>query len=245
MGSEEKAGELRPKEVLKVAAVIPVWNEAQSLGPLLDELREFPEGTLQLVVVADNHSTDGTPELARERGAHVVTQSRRGYGAACWEGFETAREMGATHLLFLDGDGSDPPAAIPAMLDLLRNDGADLVLGVRRAPPGETDPVPWHARAGNALVCGLLRLRTGRRVSDLPSMKALSVARLEALNMQEMGFGWTTELIAKALRRGYRVREVPLTVRPRTAGVSKVSGNLRNSARAAADLLRTALQATA
>jgi hypothetical protein len=118
------------------------------------------------------------------------------------------------------------------------------VLGVRRSAPDTEDPIPWHARLGNRLVCGLIRLRTGRAVSDLPSMKALSVQDLEALNMREMGFGWTTELIAKSLKRGLPVVEVPITVRPRTAGLSKVSGNPTASARAAVSLIRTAIAAT-
>jgi hypothetical protein len=247
---------------MRTAVVIPAWNEAGSLGSLLDELRALPAGLVHRVIVVDANSTDGTAAVAGAHSAEVVTQSRRGYGAACYQGFLAARDCGATHVAFLDGDGSDPPPALPALLDPLSRDEADLILGIRRAPPmhplrpprpdafhrtrlSRTDPIPWHARAGNALVCTLLRLRTGRAVSDLPSMKAIAVARLAALDMQEMGFGWTTEMIAKALRRGYRLQEVPVPGRPRTAGVSKVSGNWRASFRAGASLLRTALRATA
>jgi glycosyltransferase involved in cell wall biosynthesis len=260
-------------EGVYVAAVIPAWNEAKSIAPLLVELSQLPKGLIRSIFVADGGSTDGTPEVARARGAEVVIQTRRGYGAACWEGFCAARDGGATHVLFLDGDGADPPQAIPALLRELvgvesgRDTGiqADpaggersgagltggapasgrLVLGVRRVPQGAEDPVPWHARLGNRLVCSLIRLRTGRAVTDLPSMKALAVADLDSLAMREMGFGWTTELIAKSLKRGYPVAEVPITVRPRTAGLSKVSGNPTASARAAIALIRTAITATA
>jgi hypothetical protein len=75
-------------------------------------------------------------------------------------------------------------------------------------------------------------------------MKTISVAGLDALGMSEMGYGWTTELIASALIRGYRVLEVPVTSRARTAGVSKVSGNVLASVRAGYALIRTALRAT-
>jgi hypothetical protein len=225
---------------VRVAAVIPAWNEAGSLGPLLDELAALPPGTLERVIVADGGSTDSTPDVARSRGAHVVTQRRRGYGGACLEGFLAARAGHATHVVFLDGDGSDPPTAIPALVRPILEDTADLALGARQPPTGGADPMAWHARIGNALVCAIIRLRAGCSVTDLPSMKAVSVATLDSLSMQELGFGWTTELIAKALQRGLRVQEVPIPVRARTAGSSKVTGSVRNSARAAVALIRTA-----
>lgn len=263
----------------RVAVVIPAWNEAESLAPLLDELHTLPAGLVEWVVVADGGSTDGTPEVARARGAVVASQRQRGYGGACWEGFHTARGLGATHIVFLDGDGSDPPAAIPELLAAFGHEGvrprpereaaspdtaspgpvetrlrfgeaspgpgnAALILGVRRSPLGQGQTIPWHARAGNALVCALLRWRTGRSVSDLPSMKVISVAGLERLDMREMGYGWTTEMIARALMLGYRVTEMPVLTRPRTGGESKVSGNLRASVRAAIALLRTAITAS-
>ena len=228
----------------RVFAVLPVWNEVGSVVGVLEELNTLPAGTLAGVIVVDGGSTDGTPTAARERGATVIAQTRRGYGAACYEGYRAAREAGASDVLFLDGDGSDPPAAAPALLAPLLGGAADLVLGVRCAPPGERSAIPWHARAGNRLVCALLRQRTGRSVSDLPSMKALGVSTLDRLGLTQMGFGWTTELIARALQSDLRVREVAVTVRPRTAGRSKVSGNAVNSARAAYALVRTAITAT-
>lgn len=227
-----------------VIAVIPAWNEAGSLAPLLDELNALPGGVIAHIVVADGGSADGTQSAAAARGATVIAQTRRGYGAACFEGFLTAKSAGATHILFLDGDGSDPPDAIPLLLAPLLTGGADLVLAVRRPPPSHPSPIPWHARLGNNLVCTLLQLRTGRRVHDLPSMKALSVQTLDSLQMTQMGFGWTTELIAKSLRHNLRVHQHPIHTRPRTAGHSKVSGHALNSARAAYALVRTAIQAT-
>jgi glycosyltransferase involved in cell wall biosynthesis len=221
---------------------MPAWNEAAALGSLLAELRTRPGALLERVVVVDAHSTDATVPVALAGGAQVVTQQRRGYGAACWEGYQVARRAGATVVVFLDADGSDPPDAIPGLVRPILDGRADLVLGARRAPPGQPDPVPWHARAGNRLVCALLWVRTGRRVSDLPSLKAITAARLDELQLEEMGYGWTTEMVAKALRRGLRVREVPVVTRPRAGGVSKVSGNLAASVRAGVSLIRTALR---
>jgi glycosyltransferase involved in cell wall biosynthesis len=228
----------------KVYAVVPAWDEATSLGPLLAELFALPTGTLAGVIVVDAGSTDGTPAVARALGAAVVAQSRRGYGAACHEGFLAAAAAGATHVVFLDGDGSDPPGAVPALLQPLVRGIADLVLAVRCAPPGQPSSIPWHARLGNALVRFLLRLRAGRTVRDLPSMKALSTCTLQSLGLSQMGYGWTTELIARSLHRRLRVHELTVHTRPRLAGHSKVSGHPLNSAHAAYALLRTALRAT-
>jgi glycosyltransferase involved in cell wall biosynthesis len=233
--------------VSRVAAVIPAWNEAEALGPLLAELRELDPGVVDDVLVVLAQSTDATAAVARAAGARVVAQARPGYGAACWEGYQAARAAGATLVVFLDGDGSDPPNAIPQLLAPLARGQADLVLGVRRAEPGRSraaGAIPWHARAGNALVCRLLWWRSGRLVSDLPSMKALGVDRLADLELTEMGYGWTTEMIAKALTRGWRVHEVAVRSRPRFGGRSKVSGNVRASVRAAYALVTTALRAS-
>jgi hypothetical protein len=94
--------------------------------------------------------------------------------------------------------------------------------------------LPLHARLGNRLVLAGLGLLLGdHRLHDLPSCKAIRRRDLEALRMQEMTYGWTTELVVKALRAGLRIAEVPVAYRPRLAGHSKVSGTLRGSAGAA------------
>lgn len=227
---------------MQTIAVIPAQNEAGALGAVLAELGALPRGVLDGVIVVDGNSTDQTVDVARRAGAQALVQARRGYGAACWEGFQAASKAGAGVVVFLDGDGSDPPAAIPQLIEVVTRSEADLVLGCRVTLPGQTSTLPWHARAGNALVCSLLRWRTGGRVSDLPPMKALRVARLAELDMQEMGYGWTTEMIAKGLRRGWRIAEVSVVSRPRASGVSKVSGRPGASARAGYALIRTALR---
>jgi hypothetical protein len=118
---------------------------------------------------------------------------------------------------------------------------ADLVLGWRRPEPTSgPHPLPLHARLGNRLVLALLALRLGRRLHDLPSYKAIRRDALESLRLQEMTYGWTTELVVKAVRAGLRLAEVPVAYRPRLAGASKVSGTLRGSAGAAWKLLTCA-----
>lgn len=218
-----------------IVAVIPVWNEAEIIGRVLDEV---PAGAADRIVVVDGGSTDGTRAIASDRGAVVVTQRRRGYGAACAEGVLAA---GEAILVFLDGDYSDPPADIPRVVGPILRGDADLVLGCRdmRASPGA---LPLHARLGNRLVAWMIGVLTGQPLADLPSFKAIRSAQLARLDMCEMTYGWTTEMIVKGTRAGLRIEQVSIGYRPRGGGRSKVSGTVRGTVGAGYKLVTTGLR---
>src|SRR5436309_16131985 len=93
-----------------IAIVIPALNEEESLRSLLPEL------VGQQVIVVDNGSSDATAAVARAAGALVIEELQRGYGRACWQGFQKAVAQGAEIIVFMDGDGSDNPADLPQML---------------------------------------------------------------------------------------------------------------------------------
>jgi glycosyltransferase involved in cell wall biosynthesis len=216
-----------------VTLVIPAWNEAEAIGAVLDEV---PRASVDQILVVVGGPTDPTAAVARSHGARVLVQPQPGYGAACWAGAETALAEGARIVVFLDGDYADPPAALPAILGPLQDGRADLVLGcrdLRRFP----NALPPHARLGNRLVLGLLRVLRCARFGDLPSFKAIRADALADLDMREMTYGWTVEMLVKAARSGLRIEEVAIEYRPRLGGRSKVAGNLRGSLRAAATLL--------
>jgi glycosyltransferase involved in cell wall biosynthesis len=219
-----------------VALVVPAWNEAGAIGAVLSQV---PPDAVDWVFVVAGESTDGTAEIARAHGATVLGQASPGYGAACRAGAQAAAAAGAAVVAFLDGDYSDPPEDLPRVLAPVLDGRADLVLGWRRPGPGP-HPLPVHARLGNRLVLTALWLLLGHRLHDLPSCKAIRRGSLEALRLQETTYGWTTELVVKAIRTGLRVVEVPVAYRPRLAGRSKVSGTLRGSAGAAWKLVSCA-----
>ena len=220
-----------------VSLVIPAWNETDAIGPLLEEIA--PDSVDRVIVVV-GAADDPTAEVARRHGADVLVQRARGYGAACWTGVEYALRHGARVVAFLDGDYSDPPAALPRMLARIDSGEADLVLGCRdlRHYP---NALPRYARIGNAFVCWALNLVLGTDFRDLPSCKAIRAQSLVKLDMREMTYGWTVEMLAKAARHGMRVQQVDIEYRPRRGGRSKVSGNPRASAAAACKLLACAL----
>ena len=209
----------------RVALVVPAWNEAGSIGAVLAEV---PPAAVDWVFVVSGDSTDATAEIATARGARALGQPEPGYGAACRAGARAAAAVGARVVVFLDGDGSDPPAALPRVLAPILDGTAELVLGWRDLA-AHPRALPLHARLGNRAVLVALGLLLGRRPRDLPSFKAIRIDRLEQLDMREMTYGWTTELIVKSVRAGLRIAEVPVEYRPRLAGRSKVSGTVRGS----------------
>mgnify|MGYP001821339651 FL=1 len=211
---------------MNVAVIIPARNEEI---PLPGVLAEIPHGVAEVVIVVDNGSTDRTAVVSRQSGAVVVGEPRAGYGFACAAGVRAAQERGAEVLVFLDADGSFDPAQIPDLLAPIEAGQADLVLGSRLAGGMEPGAMPPHARFGNWLVARLMRQLDGLQVTDLGPFRAIRADLLAQLEMQEMTYGWPTEMMAKAAKRGARVVEVPVRYRVRRGGRSKVSGTVRGT----------------
>jgi glycosyltransferase involved in cell wall biosynthesis len=222
---------------MRAALIIPAWNEAAIIGRVLAEV---PTGSVDDVIVVDGGSRDETVAIARAAGATVVLQRQRGYGAACATGAVAAGDVDI--LAFLDGDYSDPPALLPHVLEPIRQGTADLVLGSRVLGGMVPGAHPRQAVLGNRLVTGLIAVLYRRRLTDLPSFKAVRRQTLAGFAMQEMTYGWTTEMIVKAVRARCRIVEVPVPYRARGGGQSKVSGTFKGTVLAGERLLATAIR---
>ncbi len=221
----------------KVAVIIPALNEAGNIQRLVfDVLATLP---VQVIVV-DNGSTDLTAQEAFSAGAQVINEPRRGYGYACAAGVIAAKD--AEIVAFLDGDYSSLPAELPGILEPLLEDRADFVLGSRflgYIAPGAMPPVQ---RLGNWLVARMMGVIYGIQVTDLGPYRAIRRSSLLELDMCEMTYGWPTEMMVKAARRGLRILEVPVSFHSRQAGRSKVSGTLRGTILAAKHILGVAIR---
>jgi len=208
-----------------IDVVLPVLDEAEALPWVLERM---PEGYRALV--ADNGSSDGSPELAERLGAQVVREPQRGFGAACFAGLSTA----STELVcFMDCDGSFDPADLPRVADPVLAGEADLMLGSRRAARGAW---PLHARLANKALTLELRRRSGIRLSDIGPMRCARRAELLALGLRDRRFGWPLEMVLRAATEGWRVREVPVDYSARGGGRSKVTGTVRGTARTVRDM---------
>jgi glycosyltransferase involved in cell wall biosynthesis len=225
-----------------VAVIIPVLNERESLPLVLAAIPDVPG--LEIVVV-DNGSTDGTAGAARslrlETPLRIVAEPRRGYGNACLAGVAALAERPPDVLVFLDGDYSDHPEELPRLLEAV-DAGADLVIGSRTLGRRERGALLPQARFGNALACGLIRMRHGHRYTDLGPFRAIRRDAYERLGMRDRDFGWTCEMQVKAVQRGLRVAEVPVSYR-RRVGVSKITGTLTGTLRAGWKILGMVLLA--
>jgi glycosyltransferase involved in cell wall biosynthesis len=206
------------------AVIIPALNEAGNIYRLVLEV--LATAPVQVIVV-DNGSTDTTAEEARAAGAQVVYERRRGYGYACAAGVAAAK--GADILAFLDGDYSFLPGELPTILAPVLAGEADLVLGSRYRGHIAPGAMPPQQRFGNWLVARLMRILYDLPLTDLGPYRAIRYPLLISLNMQEMTFGWPTEMIVKAAQQQVRIVEVPVSFHNRRAGRSKVSGTLRGT----------------
>ncbi len=222
---------------MRVAVIIPALDEEASLPLVLSDLADVPRQgwSLQEVVVCDNGSTDGTARVARAAGATVVHEPRRGYGSACLAGLRHLAARPPEVLVVLDADYADHPEELPDLLAPVLTDQADLVMGERttRAAPGALLP---QQRWGNALATRLIARVGGHRYRDMGPFRAVRWTSLMTLEMEDPTWGWNVEMQLKALRRGLRVREVPVTYRPRV-GRSKISGTVRGTVRAGGRIL--------
>ncbi|MEV0196005.1 glycosyltransferase family 2 protein [Nonomuraea sp. NPDC050691] len=212
---------------MTIDVILPCLNEEAALGWVLGRM---PDGYRPIVV--DNGSTDRSARIARDLGARVVDEPRRGFGAACHTGLLASL---AEVVCFMDADASLDPAQLPRVTAAVLDGRADLVLG--RRVPGAAGTWPPHARLGNAVLARGLRRRTGAPLHDLGPMRAARRASLLALGLTDRRFGYPLEMVLRAAAAGWRIAEVDVPYLPRT-GRSKVTGTVRGTLRAVADMRR-------
>ena len=220
-----------------VDVIIPVYNEEGSIGLVIGDI---PKEIVNEVVVVNNLSTDNSVEVAKQAGATVVDQDKRGYGNACLKGIEyvDAKAIKPYILVFLDGDYSDHPEELPALLKPIIEDDYDLVIGSRTTGSQEKGAMLPQAVFGNFLATFLIRLFYGFTFTDLGPFRVIKYETLKSLEMQDTTFGWTVEMQVKALKKGLKCTEVPVSYRKRI-GVSKITGTLTGTVKAGYKIIWT------
>lgn len=209
----------------RLVIVIAAYNEASNIGAVLDEIPDQIADVAVSRLVIDDGSSDETTAIAQRHGALVCTLSaNRGHGVALRLGYRIAREAGAEYIATLDGDGQWDPADLPAMVRLLEAGQADFVVGSRQL--GHTENTDRFRNLGVRFFARLISLLTRTKLTDTSSGLRAMRAGLTAVVRQTQPQYQTSELLIGALYQGFRVAEVPTTMRQRLSGVTKKGDNL-------------------
>jgi glycosyltransferase involved in cell wall biosynthesis len=217
-----------------VFVVIPVLNEEESIGGVIDRI---PRSAVGGIIVADGGSKDRTVEIALANGARVI-EAGKGYGRACIEGALAAGD-GCRIVVYMDGDGSDFPEELPKLTAPILASTHDFVIASRSRGKREPGAMAWHQLAAGFLIGALAGALYGFRYTDMCAFRAIRRDALLALAMQEMTYGWNLEMQMKAARARLRILEVPVPYARRAGGSSKVAGSIRGTLRAGSRILFT------
>lgn len=219
-----------------IDVIIPAFNEEDSIGLVLDEIPSF----VRKVVVVNNNSTDHTSLRAKEGGAVVLDEPRRGYGTACLTGiaYLSTLEVQPQIVVFLDGDYSDYPEETGNIIRPIVEGKADMVIGSRARGIREPGSMTFPQVFGNFLATNLMRWIYGVNYSDLGPFRAIRWESLLSLDMMDKDYGWTVEMQVKAAKQQLRHVEVPVNYKKRI-GKSKVSGTIKGTVMAGYKILWT------
>jgi glycosyltransferase involved in cell wall biosynthesis len=201
-------------EDIELSIIMPCLNEVETIGVCVRKALHFLDqaGVVGEVIVADNGSTDSSREIARENGARVIQVEGRGYGSALSGGIMSAR---GPFVIMGDADDSYDFLHLMPFLKKLRS-GADLVIGNRFRGGIEPGAMPFlHRFLGNPVLSFLGRLFFRAKVGDFHcGLRGFNRTRIVALDLNTTGMEFASEMVVRAALAGYRITEVPTTLRP-------------------------------
>jgi glycosyltransferase involved in cell wall biosynthesis len=209
-----------------IKVIIPAYNEQDSIAHVIQDIPSI----VKEIIVISNNSTDNTEQNAKNAGATVLQEKRRGYGYACLKGMEyiALQKVKPDIIVFLDGDYSDFPEQLTEIIAPIQKNTADFVIGARVKELREPGAVTPQQVFGNWLATFLMRLFFKAKYTDLGPFRAITYPKLLDLKMEDKTYGWTVEMQLKVLKQKIRYTEIPVKYRNRI-GVSKVSGTIKGT----------------
>jgi glycosyltransferase involved in cell wall biosynthesis len=209
-----------------IKVIIPAYNEEKSIRHVI---KDIPNSVSEIIVISNN-STDNTIQIAKNSGATVLSENRKGYGYACLKGMEYIAQLRTKPdiVVFLDGDYSDYPEELTQIIAPILKDNIDFVIGARVARLREKHSMTPQQVFGNWLATTLMKSFFNATFTDLGPFRAIKYEKLVALNMEDKTYGWTVEMQLKVLKQKMSYVEIPVRYKNRI-GVSKVSGTVKGS----------------
>jgi glycosyltransferase involved in cell wall biosynthesis len=209
-----------------IIVIIPAFNEEKAIANVIKEIPDY----VSEIIVISNNSTDKTIEVAKNAGATVLSENRKGYGYACLKGMEyiANREKKPEIVVFLDGDYSDYPEELTEIVEPIITQNIDFVIGTRVKNLRENGSMTPQQIFGNWLATFLMKVFFNSKFSDLGPFRAIKYEQLLALQMVDKTYGWTVEMQLKVLKQKMTYAEIPVRYKNRI-GVSKVSGTIKGT----------------
>ncbi len=222
----------------KIVVIIPAFNEENAVGKVI---RDIPKNLADEIIVVNNNSTDLTSEIAREAGATVLFEPKKGYGRACLKGMDylqNQRTEKTDIVVFIDADYSDYPEEMSKLVQPILSGKAQLVIGSRALGKREKGAMTIPQLFGNWLATNLMRIIYGAKFTDLGPFRAMDYKALLSLDMQDQTYGWTVEMQLKVAKQKMRYCEIPVNYRKRI-GFSKISGTVKGTIMAGYKIIST------
>ncbi len=187
---------------------IPAYNEEKAIGDLVRISLKHADK----VIVCDDGSTDSTAKIAKQSGATVISHKKNeGYGASIITLFDRARQENADIMVTIDGDGQHNPDQISLLLDTLKENSVDVVIGSRFLD--KSSSTPGYRKQGIKIITSAANFGTDFKVSDAQSgFRAYSKKAIESIHPTEAGMSVSTEILLKISNKGLSLAEVPITV---------------------------------
>jgi len=217
-----------------IKVIIPAYNEEKAIGHVIQDI---PSSVSEVIVISNN-STDNTIQTAKNSGATVLSENRKGYGYACLKGLEYIAQLETKPdiIVFLDGDYSDYPQELTQIIAPILEHNIDFVVGARVARLREKHSMTPQQVFGNWLATTLMKSFFNATFTDLGPFRAIKYEKLVALNMEDKTYGWTVEMQLKVLKQKMSYVEIPVRYKNRI-GVSKVSGTVKGSVMAGVKII--------
>ena len=199
---------MKNSNILKITIGIPAYNEEKNIASIITELKKITDS----IIVCDDGSSDMTSEISKNLGAVVISHKKNmGYGAAINSIFQKSKEMKSDLLVTFDADGQHRVEDIEKVVEPIKNNVADLVIGSRFLD--EKSHIPNYRKIGIKVITQITNASIKKKLTDSQSgFRAYNKQVLSQISPSDMGMGISTEILIKSSSKGLRIMEVPITV---------------------------------